>query len=232
MTSREVAALIAYADSTGVAHRVTDINGPGHAPNSYHYSKGTNGTGLAVDFAGATIGVTPTTARQMADLWRAFLEVASQLTELIHAGPGITRAVKNGRIVDGLATYGPVTWPDHRDHVHVAVPRGVFLTPRPAAVAGTGPPTVTPHSYPGGEDMLIRHDVDVPALDGQGRGWVELDVPAERVVSIVVNGPYPPVDGYWELPAVARQDRGGKTIISITEGQPAEHLNLAVWSLG
>lgn len=231
MTSREVSALVAYADSTGVAHRVTDIDGPGHAPNSYHYSKGTNGMGLAVDFGGATIGLTPATSKQMVALYRAFLEVAPQLTELIHNAPGITRAVKNGRLVDGLATYGPVVWAAHKNHVHVAVPRGVYLTPRPAAVAGTGPPTVTAHSYPGGEDMLTRHDVDVPALDGQGRGWVELDLPADRVVSIVVNGPYPPVDGYWALPAVGRQDRGGRTVVTLTEGTPGEHVIVSVWAL-
>lgn len=231
MTTREVAAIIAYADSTLVPHRVTDIDGPGHAPNSYHYAKGTAGNGLAVDFGGASLGVTPTTSKQMVALFVAFLDVANQLAELIHNGPGISVAVKNGRRVDGLATYGPVTWSEHTNHVHVAVPRGTYLTPRPAVAAGTGPPTVTVTSYPGGEDMLIRHDVDIPALDGQGRGWVELDVPAERVVSIVVNGPYPPVDGYWELPAVARQDRGGKTVVALTEGAPNEHIVLSVWSM-
>lgn len=230
MISRECQAIIDYVESTGLPYRVTDVNGPGHAVGSYHYAKGTGGDGLAVDFAGLAFGITPLTLTQMAAIYGAFRDIASQLAELIHSGPGITKAVKNGKLVDGASFYGPLVWPDHRDHVHVAVPRGTFLTPRPRA-AGSGPPTVTSASYPGGEDMLTRHDVDIPALDGQGRGWVELDLPADRVVSIVVNGPYPPVDGYWELPAVARQDRGGKTIVALTEGSPGEAVRLAVWSL-
>lgn len=79
--------------------------------------------------------------------------------------------------------------------------------------------------------MLKRHDVDIPALDGQGRGWFVLDVPAERVVSIVVNGSYPPVDGYWELPTVARQSRDGKTCVTITEATPNQSMRLSVWAL-
>jgi hypothetical protein len=40
-------------------------------------------------------------------------------------------AVKDGRRVDGASFYGPVTWADHRDHVHVALPRGIFLSHPP-----------------------------------------------------------------------------------------------------
>lgn len=128
MISREVRSIVDYAESTGLLHRVTDIDGPGHAPGSYHYAEGTDGDGLAVDFGGVTPGVTPTTAAQMAAIYGAFLLVASQLAELIHSGSGITVGIKNGRRVNGATYFGPVTWPDHRDHVHVAVPRGVFLT--------------------------------------------------------------------------------------------------------
>jgi len=127
--SREAQALIDYVESTGLPYRVTDVNGPGHAQGSYHYAKGTDGVGLAVDFAGVTPGVTPVTVAQMGDIYRAFLLVAAQLAELIHNGPGITQAVKDGRRVDGATCYGATTWADHFDHVHVAVPRGVFLTP-------------------------------------------------------------------------------------------------------
>jgi hypothetical protein len=127
--SREAQAIIDFVESTGLPYRVTDVNGPGHAPGSYHGAKGTGGLGLAVDFAGAIPGITPITMGQMAALYLAFLTVASQLAELIHAGPGITWAVKNGKRVAGAATFGPTVWADHRDHLHVAVPRGVFLTP-------------------------------------------------------------------------------------------------------
>lgn len=229
--SRESQAIIDYLESTGLPYRVTDVNGPGHDDQSWHYVKATGGVGTAVDFGGVLPGITPATLAQMAGIYRALRDVAAQLAELIHNQPGISQAVKNGRLVDGASFYGPLVWPDHRDHVHVAVPRGTFLTPRRRPAAGSGPPTVTATSYPGEDDMLIRHDVDIPALDGQGRGWVELDLAADRVVSILVNGPYPPVDGYWELPAVARQDRGGKTIVALTEGSPGEAIRLSVWSL-
>lgn len=130
--SREAQAIIDFVESTGLPYRVTSTvryPPPGKKPTSYHEQKGTGGDGLAVDFAGVTPGVTVITANQMVDLWRAFRDVAPQLAELIHSGPGIIDAVKDGRFVKGATFYGPVTWPDHRDHVHVAVPRGVFLTP-------------------------------------------------------------------------------------------------------
>lgn len=125
--SREAQSIIDYIESTGLPYRVTDVNGPGHAEGSYHYRAGTGGDGLAVDFAGTIPGVTPTTAKQMFDIWRALWLAAPQLAELIHSGEGISQAIKNGRPVDGRSFYGPVVWPDHRDHVHVAVERGTFL---------------------------------------------------------------------------------------------------------
>lgn len=198
-----------------------------HSPGSLHCADATGGKGLAVDFGAP-----------MEPIFRALEPVAGQLAELIHNGPGITRAVKAGQWVDPLKVYGATVWAAHTNHVHVGVPRGVLLVApaaRPAeavAAAGSGPPTVTATPYPEGENMLTRHDVNIPALDGQGRGWVELDVPAGQVVSVIANGPYPPVDGYWEMPVVARQDRGGKTIVSVTEGAPNQPLMLAVWSLG
>jgi len=125
--SQESRSIIAFVEASGLPHRVTDVNGPGHATGSYHYAKGTGGVGLAVDFAGVVPGVTPTSANQMLAVYRALLGVASQLAELIHAGPGVTVAVKNGRRVDGPTFYRSV-WADHANHVHVAVPRGVFLS--------------------------------------------------------------------------------------------------------
>lgn len=129
MASREVQAILAYVESSGLPYRVTDVNGPGHTAGSYHYAKGTGGDGLAVDFAGVIPGVTAVTEVQMAAIYRAFLDVAHQLAELIYSGAGVTHAIKNGKRVDGQTYYGPLTWADHRDHVHVAVPRGIFLTP-------------------------------------------------------------------------------------------------------
>lgn len=127
--SLEVRALIDFVESTGLLYRVTDVDGPGHAAGSLHYAEGTDGHGLAVDFAGVTPGVTFVTRIQMESIYRAFLAYASELAELIYNAPGIAVAVKNGRRVDGPSFYGPAVWADHVDHVHVAVRRGTFLAP-------------------------------------------------------------------------------------------------------
>jgi len=132
--SREAQSIIDYAEAAGLPHRVTDVNGPGHAKGSYHYAKGTDGVGLAVDFGGVVPGVNPTTANQMLAIFNALLPLAAQLAELIHAGPGISVAVKGGHRVDGPTVYRSV-WANHVNHVHVAVPRGVFLS-HPAVTLG------------------------------------------------------------------------------------------------
>lgn len=129
MISREAQAIIDYAESSGLPFRVTDVAGAGHAPGSYHYSAGTGGQGLAVDFAGVAPGVNVVTSAQMLDLYRLFLLVGPQLAELIYSGSGVAEGIKNGRLVHGPSFYGPLVWPDHRDHVHVAVPKGTFLLP-------------------------------------------------------------------------------------------------------
>lgn len=134
MVSRESRSIIDYVASTGLPYRVTDVNGPGHDADGWHYAKATGGTGTAVDFAGVVPGVNPTTCLQMAAIYRALLDVSGSLAELIYAGVDIdgrpvTIAVHQGRRVDGASFYGPAVWRDHFDHVHAAVPRGVYLTP-------------------------------------------------------------------------------------------------------
>lgn len=134
MVSRESRSIIGYVESTGLPYRVTDVNGPGHAEGSWHYAKATGGTGTAVDFGGVVPGINPTTVLQMAAIYRALLDVAGSLAELIYAGVDVdgrpvTIAVHQGRRVDGASFYGPAVWRDHFDHVHAAVPRGVYLTP-------------------------------------------------------------------------------------------------------
>jgi len=151
--SREARSIIAYLEATRLPHRITSVvryPPKGQRPRSYHEQKGTDGLGLAVDFAGVAPGVSATTSEQMLEIYRAFLVIAHQLAELIYSGPGVTVAVKNGRRVDGAAVYGPLVWPDHRDHVHVAVPRGIFLS-HPAR-------TMEEHAMP--------DDPNVPNIDG------------------------------------------------------------------
>lgn len=144
--SREAQALIDYVEDANLLFRVTDVNGPGHAKGSYHYATGTGGVGLAVDFGGITPGVTTVTAGQMAAVYQVLLDQAANLVELIYAGPGITVAVKNGRRVDGPTVYAAV-WAAHRNHVHAAVPRGVFLSHPARTLSKGGPMADEPHEY-------------------------------------------------------------------------------------
>jgi hypothetical protein len=97
--------------------------------------------------------------------------------------------------------------------------------PRPAAVHFT--------DYAAGEDEMRRYDIQI-ALDDQGRGHLPspLDVPADRVVSLVAHGPYPPDDGYWNTPVVGRQARDNGTMVTATEGPPNGTVLIAVWVLG
>ena len=74
-------------------------------------------------------------------------------------------------------------------------------------------------------------DVHVPALGEDGNGWVPVDVDPKKVVSIVGNGSYPPADGYWNNPIFNRQDRGGKTVVTITEGTPRDEVLFTLWHL-
>lgn len=123
--SREVEALIAFADSTGIPHRVTSTTGGRHAPNSRHYQAGTDGTGLAIDVAGPGPGDHET----MLKLYRVFLQRSYQLQELIFWYPGETRTLVRRRVKVVPDVYGPKVLEAHRNHVHVSVAVGTFLEP-------------------------------------------------------------------------------------------------------
>lgn len=66
-------------------------------------------------------------------------------------------------------------------------------------------------------DGKVRVDIEMHT-DGNGNGWTLLAQPFSTFEAATVHGPYPPVDGYWDAPVVAVQERGGKTIVTVTEG--------------
>lgn len=93
-----------------------------HGLHSYHCAEGTNGKGLAVDWGGDEA--------TLLAVWHALAPEAPHLAELFHNNPPeVTKVVKNGMWADGLTTLGATVWAAHTNHVHVAVPRGVYLTP-------------------------------------------------------------------------------------------------------
>lgn len=65
------------------------------------------------------------------------------------------------------------------------------------------------------------HFLPVPALDDQGRGWVDIPHPSERVFDLCAQGSSPPDDTppYWAPVVITRQPRGQATRITLA-GQP------------
>jgi hypothetical protein len=116
--SDEVRALRALAGIIGCA--VTSTTGDAHARRSLHYAVGTNGIGRAADFASRE-GPGRDTSQLLA-INEAVIRLIplSMLSEVIYGGPGGI-CVKNGKMVNGMAVYGPTTMQAHHNHVHVGV---------------------------------------------------------------------------------------------------------------
>lgn len=93
---------------------VTSTTNGAHSPTSHHYS------GRAVDLA-ARSGPGWDTEELLA-INEGVIQVIplSMISELIYSGPNNV-CVKNGRIVNGLKTYGRVVMGRHHNHVHLAV---------------------------------------------------------------------------------------------------------------
>lgn len=105
-----------YMEDSGTSHRVTSTTGGKHAPTSYHYREGTDGIGLAVDFAGP---VPSTDSPELLAIYQALAPLGRFCAELIYNGPG-GGSWKLGKKV---APYVG----GHHDHVHIAVPKGTFV---------------------------------------------------------------------------------------------------------
>lgn len=120
--SREVEGLIAYMARTGIPHRVTSTTGGAHSSKSRHYKPGTDGQGLAVDFAGPVPNDTATMLR----IYRALLEDHGPvLHELIFTHPDADILIKNRRRV--VPQVYAAVLPAHRNHVHVSVDLGTII---------------------------------------------------------------------------------------------------------
>lgn len=80
------------------------------------------------------------------------------------------------------------------------------------------------------EDSMYRQDYSI-STDSNGNGYGIVDIPTDRVISILVNGPYPPNDGYLGAgPSVRRAQRGGQTVITLHAGPPnAPGIGISVW---
>lgn len=165
--SDEDRALIRYLELAAVPHRVTSttnhsVNAKSGNP-SRHRQPGTNGLGLAVDFA----GLVANDARALRLIFDAFDAESRQLFELIYSGAPYS--IKAGRRVPRYAIE------DHWNHVHVAVNRGTFLVP-PAPSSPPDPPEIAQEP-----SMRIIHPKT--GDDSHGLWWV-----AEGACSVIPAG--------------------------------------------
>jgi len=101
-----------------------------------------------------------------------------------------------------------------------ASPTATGIVPLELAVPLVRPITYTRFGEATGM-QISTHFVDIPALDKDGRGWVDIPVPLERVVSVTGHGSSPADDGYWPPVTVDVQPRGAATRVTLTGGAGA-----------
>jgi hypothetical protein len=218
--SREVAALRQYIKDSGLPHRVTSTTGGTHSKTSRHYQMGTDGKGLAVDFAGPR----PNDSLTMTAIFQVFGKIAGELHELIYKGPGVSATVKAGRWGDPLRQYGAATWQAHTNHVHVSVDRGRFVR-WPGTRSIPEPARVPVHDY---AEAAVKSTMIYVTLDGDGNGWSEWQLNLGRdpiVVGVTLQGPHPPSDGYWlqqKDVTLSAQPRDGKLIVTVRNGKAGD----------
>lgn len=127
-----------------------------------------------------------------------------------------------------------------KDYPHIewadGLPPPAALSARPGvivAVADIDVPLVKPITYTRiGEAAGMKvstHYIDIPALDRDGRGWVDIPYPLERVFDITGQGSSPPDDGYWQPVLATVQPRGELTRVTLA-GAPSQHTGV-FWKL-
>ena len=69
------------------------------------------------------------------------------------------------------------------------------------------------------------------SVDNSGNGWIGVNIPYTNIISVIAQGSYPPVDGYWKLPKIGIQERvidNFQTCISISEANPNSEVLLFI----
>lgn len=197
--SRETVSMEQFLADAGVAHRVTGRTEKGHAPKGYHYMQGTQGQGLALDFAGPRPSILSPSLRAIFD---AFAVVETQLAELIYSGAPYR--IYHGRRVAQASKLSRL-YISHTNHLHVAVKRGTFLrwpTPRTIeeATRMINKPAVAFHEHPTEHGYWIfAADGGVFAYGAAKNHGTPYDLPAkDRPKFPIVDGtPTKDGGGYW-----------------------------------
>jgi hypothetical protein len=174
--TKETDSIIAFHEASDVPGDVTDINTPDvHSSLSFHYNLGTRAPsrvlrwcwdwstgikGTAVDFGFKPIGRPG--SPDLKAIHDSFMRAGDALQECIYVGPGVTHVVFGGKLrtVEWLQRNLPAVASAHRDHVHVAVRKGMILHPpeRPSITAARIKATdsaipAAPHPLEEDEDM-------------------------------------------------------------------------------
>ena len=155
--SPEVLGIVSFFEQSGIPGRVTSTLRRGAVTAAGNPSR--HARGLAVDLAAEAPGWD---SSELARIFELFAPMASDLNELIYAGPQVGLNVKAGRWVKKYAQ------DHHHDHIHVAVDSGVILTEVTA-------PSEAPRSDDLIDDMDGREDMTEPVdaiVSPQGGIWV------------------------------------------------------------
>jgi hypothetical protein len=153
--SKETDCIIAAIVASGIEHAVTDINTAGvHAKTGNHYKTDCQAAtpthamdttvkgdiGRAVDFAQKK-GDGKSDTPELFAIFKFFMDAygrKGQLSELYYAGPEATECVRSGKVMlwtDVAKSTRDAIRSNHHNHVHIAVPKGVFLKPPNTPIA-------------------------------------------------------------------------------------------------
>lgn len=130
-------------------------------------------------------------------------------------GDGTVSTVDGNSSVAGSQSNGGEVCERNRSrNLVIAYGRPVYSTTAPNYTEATG--------------MVLRNYVFSVAIGADGHGWMGpsqglqvdgLPIPFASVGAVIANGPYPPRDGYWPLPVLAKHNENGNLVVVAT-GSP------------
>lgn len=164
--SLETKAIVKYMVDSGTPHIRSSFHCAGHSSSGYHCLPGTGAIGTACDFQDPA----PRDAPGLLAIFNTFLEVETQLVELIYSGAAFS--IKNGKRTPRYAIDA------HWLHVHSAVKLGVIINwPAPEVVRPMyDPPFFIPGGVaahlkaPGGGVWVVGHEGHIYAFDAPDFG--------------------------------------------------------------
>ena len=170
----------------------------------------------------------------------------AEIAEWLHEKHGIPLAFyyEGGRVSEfaGWLSHANVhTAPKYRhsDMVTLSDWNRIYELAAPYDVAPTPPvsppPPLTPipsTEVPFVNTKLVTETLPQPLSDANGNGWTIIYKPLDQIVSVTVNGPYPPVDGYSSpVAGPTMQRRDETTIVTWRTERPRQPVTLIVKSV-